>query len=337
MSVTETIAKSTSGDTLADVLSLVLDKGVVITGDIQIKLADVDLLTIKIRLLIAGVDKAKDLGIDWWEKDPYLSSKAREIQAVKEKEELEKRVKQLEAKVAKKGELIPMVIVLDPEAMSMFIHETLGHSSEGDHVRAGESYLPTFRGKRIAPRGVTIVDSPKRFSTLGSYPFDDEGTLPQTVYVLEDGVVRDYLTDRSSSTSLHVKPTGNSRSFWYDATPKVRMSNFVMLAGARSLASVLSEVNDGLLIKGMREGGSNERTGDFHFKPNIAYKVRDGELKEAILIPEIKGNALDYLNAITEVSSEWSLCVAGCGKPTPQTDYVWVGYGAPFVKFDRRL
>jgi len=242
-----------------------------------------------------------------------------------------------QAKVAKKGELIPMVIVLDPEAMSMFIHETLGHSSEGDHVRAGESYLPTFRGKRIAPRGVTIVDSPKRFSTLGSYPFDDEGTLPQTVYVLEDGVVRDYLTDRSSSTSLHVKPTGNSRSFWYDATPKVRMSNFVMLAGARSLASVLSEVNDGLLIKGMREGGSNERTGDFHFKPNIAYKVRDGELKEAILIPEIKGNALDYLNAITEVSSEWSLCVAGCGKPTPQTDYVWVGYGAPFVKFDRRL
>ena len=103
MSVTETIAKSTSGDTLADVLSLVLDKGVVITGDIQIKLADVDLLTIKIRLLIAGVDKAKEMGIDWWEKDPYLSSKAREVEAVKEKEELEKRVKDLEALVAKKA------------------------------------------------------------------------------------------------------------------------------------------------------------------------------------------------------------------------------------------
>jgi predicted Zn-dependent protease len=242
-----------------------------------------------------------------------------------------------QAKIAKKGELIPRVILLDPEAMSMFIHETLGHSSEGDHVQAGESYLPALRGKRIAPRGVTIIDSPKRFSTLGSYPFDDEGTLPQTVHVLEDGVVRDYLMDRTSSTSLHVKPTGNSRSFWYDATPKVRMSNFVMLAGTSSLERILSEVNDGLLVKGMREGGSNERTGDFHFKPNIAYRVRDGELKEAILIPEIKGNALDYLKAITEVSSEWSLCVAGCGKPMPQTDYVWVGYGAPFVKFDRRL
>jgi len=103
MSGQETITKSTSGDTLADVLSLVLDKGVVITGDIQIKLADVELLTIKIRLLIAGVDKAKELGIDWWEKDPYLSSKAREIEAVKEKEKLEKRVKKLEAEVAKKA------------------------------------------------------------------------------------------------------------------------------------------------------------------------------------------------------------------------------------------
>jgi len=103
MSGQETITKSTSGDTLADVLSLVLDKGVVITGDIQIKLADVELLTIKIRLLIAGVDKAKELGIDWWEKDPYLSSKAREIEAVKEKEVLEKRVKKLEAEVAKKA------------------------------------------------------------------------------------------------------------------------------------------------------------------------------------------------------------------------------------------
>lgn len=102
MPVQEAITKSISGDTLADVLSLVLDKGVVIVGDIQIKLADVDLLTIKIRLLIAGVDKARELGIDWWEKDPYLSSKAREVQAVKEREKLEKRVKELEALVVKK-------------------------------------------------------------------------------------------------------------------------------------------------------------------------------------------------------------------------------------------
>ncbi|MBI5306347.1 gas vesicle protein [Candidatus Wolfebacteria bacterium] len=94
----ETIAKSTAGATLADVLSLVLDKGIVIAGDIQIKLADVDLLTIKIRLLIAGVDKAKEMGIDWWERDSFLSSKARDEEREKKIEELEKKVEKLEGK-----------------------------------------------------------------------------------------------------------------------------------------------------------------------------------------------------------------------------------------------
>jgi len=87
---------STGGSTFKDVLELVLDKGIVIAGDIQIKLADVDLLTIKIRLLICGVDKAKEMGIDWWESDSFLSSKAREKEA--EQAKLEARVKELEAK-----------------------------------------------------------------------------------------------------------------------------------------------------------------------------------------------------------------------------------------------
>jgi TldD protein len=238
------------------------------------------------------------------------------------------------AKVAKKEKSIPNVLILDPDAMAMFIHEAIGHSSEGDHVVAGNSYLPALLGRQIAPANVTIVDSPKDFSSLGSYPFDDEGSLAQTTPLLNKGIVRGYLTDRNVSAMLKVKSTGNSRSFWYDATPKVRMSNFVMLPGERSFEDILRETKDGLLVKGMREGRSNDRTGDFHFKPNIAYRVINGEMKEAVQIPGIEGNVLDYLEVITAVSSEWSLCVAGCGKPTPQSDYAWVGYGAPFVKFD---
>jgi len=63
--------------TLADVLERVLDKGVVIAGDIKIKLVDIELLTIQIRLLIASVDKAKEMGIDWWTWNPALCSQAR--------------------------------------------------------------------------------------------------------------------------------------------------------------------------------------------------------------------------------------------------------------------
>jgi hypothetical protein len=58
---------------LADVLERVLDKGIVIAGDIQINLLDIELLTVRLRLLVASADKAREMGIDWWEGDPFLS------------------------------------------------------------------------------------------------------------------------------------------------------------------------------------------------------------------------------------------------------------------------
>lgn len=80
---------------LADLLDRVLDKGVVIVGDIKIDLVEVELLTIKIRLLIASVDKAKAMGINWWEGDAFLQ--ATELKKVaEENEELKKRLARLE-------------------------------------------------------------------------------------------------------------------------------------------------------------------------------------------------------------------------------------------------
>src|SRR4029079_2569698 len=61
---------------LADVLERVLDKGIVIAGDIQIHLLDIELLTVKLRLLVASADKAKEMGIDWWEGDAFLSRRS---------------------------------------------------------------------------------------------------------------------------------------------------------------------------------------------------------------------------------------------------------------------
>ena len=83
---------------LADILERVLDKGIVIAGDIQINLLDIELLTIKLRLLVASVDRAREMGIDWWESDPSLSSGARR-ELVDENRELRERIEQLERRV----------------------------------------------------------------------------------------------------------------------------------------------------------------------------------------------------------------------------------------------
>ena len=90
------LVHSVHSTTLADVLERVLDKGVVIAGDIKIKLVDIELLTIQVRLLVASVDKARELGIDWWEHHPDLSSSAASREQAAELETLRQRVRELE-------------------------------------------------------------------------------------------------------------------------------------------------------------------------------------------------------------------------------------------------
>lgn len=90
-------------DSLADILERVLDKGIVIAGDIQINLLDIELLTIKLRLLIASVDRAREMGINWWESDPSLQSvdpngagDKRQLREHVETRQLRERVERLE-------------------------------------------------------------------------------------------------------------------------------------------------------------------------------------------------------------------------------------------------
>jgi hypothetical protein len=88
--------RDTSGGpaNLADILERVLDKGIVIAGDIQINLLDIELLTIKLRLLVASVERAREMGINWWEGDASLSSGARQLE--QENQSLRERLERLE-------------------------------------------------------------------------------------------------------------------------------------------------------------------------------------------------------------------------------------------------
>ena len=98
---------SMQSNTIVDVLEKILDKGVVIAGDITIGIADVELLTIKIRLIVASVDKAKEIGMDWWETDPYLSSKAVDSNTKALEEEnrkLHERLETLEKSISANGQ-----------------------------------------------------------------------------------------------------------------------------------------------------------------------------------------------------------------------------------------
>ena len=97
------LSTHTQGQSLADVLERVLDKGVVIVGDIQVRLLDIELLTIKIRLLVASVDKAKEIGVNWWEADEFATAQRLDGDS-EDRAELASRIKALEERIANDGE-----------------------------------------------------------------------------------------------------------------------------------------------------------------------------------------------------------------------------------------
>jgi len=120
-------ARAAGPDGLADVLERILDKGLVIAGDIQINLLDIELITIKVRLLLASADTAQQMGIDWWKHDPFLTAKDREL--VQENEVLRDRVDQLETAMGRKL--------------------ATGEPSPGDLVGEGAQDQGARRGQRL--------------------------------------------------------------------------------------------------------------------------------------------------------------------------------------------
>lgn len=103
MAVQRAVTHAVESSTLADILERVLDKGIVIAGDIKIKLVDIELLTIQIRLVICSVDKAKEMGMDWWVTNPAFNTRAHQEQLADPLAKIEERLAKLEASSTKQA------------------------------------------------------------------------------------------------------------------------------------------------------------------------------------------------------------------------------------------
>jgi hypothetical protein len=101
------LTHATDSTTVADLLERLLDKGVVIAGDIRVKLVEVELLTIEVRLLICSVDRAVEMGVDWWRGNPTFDTKARDPQL---------NTPGLEERLARLEEKLEMPASSDPES-----------------------------------------------------------------------------------------------------------------------------------------------------------------------------------------------------------------------------
>ena len=142
--------RPTPGTNLADILERVLDKGIVIAGDIRVNLLDIELLTIKIRLLVASVDKAREIGIDWWEHDPSLSSGRPD--PADDRHELEEENRQLRERVeAEVGEALEVV---PPRVREVLVEHDLAGPRGPGHNPA------PWLGEQRDPGDLTTIDDP---------------------------------------------------------------------------------------------------------------------------------------------------------------------------------
>ncbi|MDD7920547.1 gas vesicle protein [Actinomycetospora callitridis] len=144
------------GTNLADILERVLDKGIVIAGDVQINLLDIELLTIKLRLIVASVDRAKEMGIDWWERDPTLSSGHSELE--QENRRLRERLEALEGRngqAALEGDDDPDEVEVEDEDAELVDAEIVDDTEEPEPQ-------PARRPKQTAQQGGGGKAAPRR-------------------------------------------------------------------------------------------------------------------------------------------------------------------------------
>jgi len=214
----------------------------------------------------------------------------------------------LDAK-APKGGSYP--VILDQELAGVFVHEAVGHATEGDIILEGDSCLEGKLGQKIGSELVTVKDDPSLMQN-GYYPFDDEGSLAQETVLVENGVLRSYLNSRETSARLGGVPR-NARAEGTDR-PIVRMSNTYIANGDWKLEEIMEELGNGVYLGGSRGGQVSTGEGVFQFNAKRGFLVENGEKTKLLRDVSLSGKILETLMHVKAVANDLKFNSGRCGK-----------------------
>ncbi|NJD54290.1 MAG: TldD/PmbA family protein [Candidatus Methanoperedens sp.] len=234
----------------------------------------------------------------------------------------------LSAKTPKAG---TYPVILDQELAGVFIHEAVGHAVEADHVLEGNSILAGKIGEQIASPLITVYDDPS-LHEYGYYPFDDEGSGSKRTTLIQNGILKSFIHSRETAGKLGGE-SRNSRAQGY-ARPVIRMSNTFIAPDGMKFDEMLSELKDGIYLKGSRGGQVNPGEGVFQFNAERGFIVRNGELTTSLRDVSLSGNTLEILNNVSAVGNDLEMNSGRCGKAG---QLVPVSDGAPHVLVNRAM
>jgi TldD protein len=236
----------------------------------------------------------------------------------------------LDAVPAPAGE---MDVVLGSGWPGVMLHEAVGHGLEGDFNRKKTSAFAGLMGKRVASKGVTVVDDGTMQLRRGSLSIDDEGTPTGRTVLIDDGILVGYMQDRQNARLMKMAPTGNGRRQSYAHVPMPRMTNTYMLAGDRDPAEIIASVKNGVYAVNFGGGQVDITSGKYVFNVVEAYKIENGKLGAPLKGAMLIGNGPTDLNKISMVGNDLALDtgIGTCGK---NGQGVPVGVGQPTLRMD---
>ncbi len=236
----------------------------------------------------------------------------------------------LHAKEIKAGS---MEVALGSGWPGILLHEAIGHGLEGDFIYKKSSVFTTMLGKRVAAKGINVVDNGTIANRRGSLNFDDEGNPTQKNVLIEDGILVGFMHDKISAKNLGAQPTGNGRREDYSFPPMPRMTNTYMENGTFSEEEIIASIKNGIYAKEFGGGQVDITSGQFVFSCTLAYQVQNGKILHPIKGVTLIGEGHKALLGISMVGSNMALDkgIGTCGK---NAQGVPVGVGQPTVKLD---
>jgi len=227
-----------------------------------------------------------------------------------------------------------MEVVLGPGWPGVLLHEAVGHGLEADFNRKKTSAFAGLIGQQVASSKVTVVDNGRMPNRRGSINVDDEGNPTQENVLIENGILKGYLSDKLSSRLMGTPNTGSGRRESYHHIPMPRMTNTYMLNGDDMPEDIIKSVKRGLYAVNFGGGQVDITNGKFVFSASEAYLIEDGKVTSPVKGATLIGNGPEALKYVSMVGNDLALDegIGTCGKSGQS---VPVGVGMPTIKLDK--
>jgi len=226
-----------------------------------------------------------------------------------------------------------MPVVLAGGWPGILLHEAIGHGLEADFNRKKTSAFSNLLGQRVASEVCTIVDDGTLPARRGSLNIDDEGTPTTRTVLIEDGILRGYITDRLNARLMGIPLTGNGRREDFRSIVLPRMTNTFMLAGQSDPEEIIGSVKNGLYAASFGGGQVDITNGKFVFSASEAYLIEDGKVTKPVKGATLIGSGPEILKQVSMVGYDLKLDsgIGTCGK---EGQSVPVGVGLPTIRID---